>query len=82
MIIRPVTDSKTITVYVRKGTEKSERILSFIPPVEFTQTDLMDAGWAMDGNQALRSISISQLHSTEVQLSDSFRQKGYATIFC
>jgi len=75
------TDSR-IQVYVRKGSERNERILSFIPPEEFTQTELMDAGWAMDGNQALRSITVSQLHSAETQLSDSFRQKGYSTIFC
>lgn len=73
---------RSITVYVRKGTDKSERIISFIPPTEFTQTDLMEAGWALDGNQVLRSINISQLHSIESQMCDSFRQKGYSTFFC
>lgn len=72
----------SITVYVRKGPDKHERILSFIPPSEFTQTELMESGWALDGNQALRSINISQLHSVESQMADSFRQKGYSTLFC
>jgi hypothetical protein len=75
-----MTDS--ITVYVRRGIEKSERIISFVPPAEFTQDELMEDGWALDGNQVLRSITISQLHITETKMADSFRQKGYKTIFC
>ena len=75
-----MTDS--ITVYVRKGLEKHERIVSFTPPTEFSQLELMDAGWAIDGNQALRSITVGQLHKVESEMTDSFRQKGYSTFFC
>ena len=72
----------SIQVYVRKGLDKSERLLSFIPPGEFSQKELVDTGWAIDGNQALRSIGVKELFSVERELVDSFRQKGYEIQFC
>lgn len=71
-----------ISVYVRKGSDKYERIISFIPPEEYSQSELMSEGWAVDGNQAIRSINIAELHQTEIQMAQSLRQKGYETFFC
>ena len=75
-----MTDS--IRVYVRKGSEKNERVISFIPPAEFTHNELLEDGWAIDGNQALRSILVGQLHSVEMEMQQTFRQKGFITLFC
>jgi hypothetical protein len=74
------TDS--IKVYVRKGVEKSERLITFVPPAEFSQLELIDDGWAIDGNQALQTVPINRLKHTESKLVEWFRQKGYTTFFC
>jgi len=75
-------ETDSVTVYVRKGFEKHERTLTFIPPAEFSQLELMDDGWAIDGNQMLRSVPINQLNRTQRQMIDSFRQKGFEIQFC
>jgi len=75
-------ETDSVTVYVRKGVEKHERLVTFIPPTVFSQLELMDDGWAIDGNQMLRSVPINQLNRVQRQMIDSFRQKGFEIQFC
>jgi len=50
-----VTEPTTIAVYVRKG-EADERLLSFNPPKDVPQAELLAHGFALDGNTAIRSV--------------------------
>lgn len=45
-----------ILIYVRKGHSESERILSFHIPTEFPQKELLEKGFAIDGDNAVYSI--------------------------
>jgi len=47
----------TITIYVRKGDESWERTISINPiPAEADPLELLDAGFAIDGNSATLSV--------------------------
>jgi hypothetical protein len=46
---------KTIAIFVRKG-ESDERLLSFNPPKDIPQAELLAHGFALDGHAATRSI--------------------------
>ena len=45
----------TIQVYVRKG-EDDERLLSFRLPDDLSSRDVIEHGFALDGNTAIRSV--------------------------
>ena len=50
-----MTEKTTIGVFVRKG-QADERLLSFNPPKEIPQAELLAHGFALDGHAATRSI--------------------------
>ena len=73
---------REVRVYVRKGTERGERWITFPIPDDISHSELMQNGWAIDGNQAILSVPITGLANKERQLMEWFRQKGYTTLFC
>lgn len=50
-----MTVPTTIAVYVRKE-EADERLLSFKPPKDIPQAELLAHGFALDGNTAIRTV--------------------------
>lgn len=71
-----------VQVYVRKGLDNDERYLSFIVPDWLSQGEVLDKGWAIDGNQVLFAVSKKELLAAERDLVDWFRQKGHGITFC
>lgn len=71
-----------VQVYVRKGLEDDERYLSFRFPDWLSQGEVLDKGWAIDGNQVLFSVSKRELLTAERELVEWFRQKGHGITFC
>ena len=79
---------KTITVYVRKG-ESDERLLSFNPPPDIPQGELLTHGFALDGNRAARSIPqvgpggsfTERLFAAQRDVVDWLAQHGYSVEF-
>lgn len=55
--VAKLADPHSLAIYVRKGTSDSERWLSFRIPEGMDQFELLEAGFAVDGNQAVVSIS-------------------------
>jgi len=54
---QPPKGKPTITIYVRKGDHPKERIISINPiPTGVEPLDLLDAGFALDGNSATISV--------------------------
>ena len=54
---QPVPPPPVVTIYVRKGDHPKERIISFNPiPVGVNPLDLLNAGFALDGNSATVSV--------------------------
>ncbi len=50
-------EKQTVTIYVRKGDHAKERIISINPiPAGVEPIDLLDAGFALDGNSATLSV--------------------------
>ena len=58
-----MAEQKTIAIYVRKG-EADERLLSFNPPKDIPQAELLAHGFALDGNTAIRSVPRSTAGGT------------------
>jgi hypothetical protein len=50
-------DRQTVKVYVRAGSNKGERLLSFQPPKEVQQTEWISRGLALDGNSVTTSVT-------------------------
>jgi hypothetical protein len=71
-----------VKVYVRKGLDNDDRFLSFIVPEWLSQGEVLDKGWAIDGNQVLFAVSKKELLAAERDLVDWFRQKGHGITFC
>jgi hypothetical protein len=59
-------EEQTVMVYVRKGADDNERWLSFRPPASVDSTELLERGYALDGNQAIASISPQFEEATQV----------------
>jgi len=80
--------TKTITVYVRKG-EADERLLSFNPPPDLPQEELLAHQFGIDGNRAIRSIPQSapdgtftaRLFAAQREIADWLREHGYGVEF-
>ena len=53
----PVGASHVVAVYVREGESEDVRTLSFRPPEGISQTELLDRGYAIDGNSAVYRVS-------------------------
>lgn len=71
-----------VQVYVRKGVEDDERYITFRFPEWLSQGEVLDKGWAIDGNQVLFSVSKRNLLNAERELVEWFRQKGHGITFC
>lgn len=72
-----------IKIYVRKGADDEERYLTFRIPDWLSQGEVLDQGWAIDGNQVLVAVGKRDLLSTERKLVEWFRQKGqHGITFC
>ncbi len=53
----PAPDAEVVNIYVRKGDHPKERIISINPiPDGIEPLDLLDAGFALDGNSATISV--------------------------
>ena len=50
-------DRQTVKVYVRAGSHKGERLLSFQPPKEVRQTEWISRGLALDGNSVTTTVT-------------------------
>jgi hypothetical protein len=59
--IAKLTDPRSLAIYVRKGASDDERWLSFRIPEGVDQVELLEAGFAIDGNQAVVSVSQTDL---------------------
>jgi len=70
-----------VEVYVRKGVDDDERYLAFRFPDWLSQGEVLDKGWAIDGNQVLFSVSKRELLTAEKLLVEWFRQKGHGITF-
>lgn len=55
--VPPIVDPKLIPVYVREGESEVVRTLSFNPPSEISQGELLESGYAIDGRAAIRSVT-------------------------
>jgi hypothetical protein len=73
---------ETVKVYIRKGVDKGQRSISFIIPDWLSQGEILDRGWAIDGNSVLISVPIELLAGREQELIDLFRQKEAGITFC
>lgn len=71
-----------VQVYVRRGLDNDERYISFVMPDWLNQGEVLDRGWAIDGNQVLFAVSKRELLAAERQLVDWFREKGHGITFC
>src|SRR5712692_637052 len=60
--IRRLTDGKVIVAYVRKGASDNERRVGFARPENIPVGELLKRGIAIDGNQALFSVSGSRVN--------------------
>jgi hypothetical protein len=76
------TGIETVSVYVRKGLEDDERYLTFRFPEWLSQGEVLDKGWAVDGNQVLVCTTKAELQTVERDMVDWFRQKGFGITFC
>jgi hypothetical protein len=52
-----MTDRKIMPVYVRQGAHEDERTIAFRIPEDIPAKDLLDAGFAIDGNSAVLSVT-------------------------
>ncbi len=50
-------DRQTVKVYVRAGSHKGERLLSFQPPKDVAQTEWISRGLALDGNSVTTTVT-------------------------
>jgi len=50
-------DRQIVKVYVRAGSNKGERLLSFQPPNEVPQSEWLERGFAFDGNSVVASVT-------------------------
>lgn len=71
-----------VQVYVRRGLDADERYIAFQIPDWLNQGEILDKGWAIDGNQVLFAVSKRELLEAERQLVEWFRQKGHGITFC
>ncbi len=72
-----------VEVYVRRGSSnKEERYITFCIPEWLSQGEVLDKGWAIDGNQVLFTVAKGNLLSAERELVEWFRQKGHGITFC
>jgi hypothetical protein len=89
------TDGKPIRVYVRlgNGSDVPARELSFRIPSDIDQEDLLEYGFAIDGNSATLAVKshtdedgefipLSEaLHDAQEDLIDWFDEQGYDVVF-
>ena len=55
---RPEQEQRIVTIYVRKGAWEGERTISINPiPAEADPLELLNAGFAIDGNSATVSVT-------------------------
>jgi hypothetical protein len=74
-------DRPVVKVYVRKGHDADHRRLSFQFPPTINKTALMGAGFAIDGNQAVRVLRVEHLLEIELDLARSLSALGYQAEF-
>lgn len=82
----------TITVYVRRcGQRRDEcRQLTFELPDGLPQSELLDWGWAIDGNQAIKQVTDTwedaetpvdgRLYDVHVPVADVLREEQVALV--
>lgn len=70
-----MTDSKTVTVYVRLGATKDSRELTFKIPAGISTSELLDKGFAIDGNEAVTGIG--PIHSSYNDPEDGWQTFVY-----
>jgi len=71
-----------VSVYVRKGIENDERYMTFRFPDWLSQGEVLDMGWAVDGNQVLVFAYKADLQTVQRKIVEWFRQKGFGITFC
>lgn len=91
-----MSDRKRVELYVRLGSnrDEGERELSFQIPEGLSQKDLLDHGFAVDGNSALmgitsyedpdggRTVSMAAaLHEVQEDVMRWLTAKGYDVVF-
>jgi len=89
-----MTDRKKIQVdvYVRLDASETGREVSFRIPDDIPQHELLDKGYAIDGNSALTGVSAYGTGEDFVSLADALREqqqslrtwldeKGYTVVF-
>ena len=71
-----MTDRKTIDVYIRLCKENREdcREITFRIPDGISQEEVLDRGYAIDGNEALRQVPDSD---TAPALAEALRDEQY-----
>jgi len=69
----------SITVFIRKGNTNSERWISFARPAVSSKL-LLEAGFAIDGNQCVMAIPTEKLLETEKQLIATLFEYGYSIV--
>ena len=70
-----------VQVFVRKGVLDDERYLSFKFPDWLSQGEVLDNGWAIDGNAVLLLVSKNDLLTAERKLVEWFQKKGHGITF-
>jgi hypothetical protein len=65
--------SLVITVFVRRpphdlGAARDRRWVSFVLNDTFDQAELLERGWAIDGNRALREVSTQDLAALQLEI--------------
>jgi len=64
---------KVVTVYIRRG-EAKERLVSFRPPEEIPQAEMIERGYAFDGQSVVKSVSPTTERTLAVALLEEQRE--------
>lgn len=59
--------TESVKVYVRKS-GYTDRSMSFIIPAGISQTEALNAGWAIDGNSLARTVKLTVLAKQQQEL--------------
>jgi hypothetical protein len=71
-----------VHVFVRLGVDKIERVITFVIPKHIVQTDLLDVGIAVDGNQGiLVAASPKDLLEKETLVRNFLKDHNCTTVF-
>jgi hypothetical protein len=75
-----------VKVYVRLGDNEAERRLTFALPAEVNQIDVLEMGFALDGNQCVAIVTgecspVEALLEMQRRLVSFFKERGYDTQF-